>query len=678
MPIDTEHLKSPLTDAEPEALPSLPLPGEHISLSPLAKKRLAERLASLHKKAKEARAAADEPLSGDWSERMAEKRSKALPSITDADGNPHGAYYPLPILNAVVDTWVGQVTQAIWADPLAEISPGVGDSDPERAIRFQDFLEDWNDRRIYLRDTLKRAVERVAMEGVGVVYIPYRRITERELTRTDPETGTRQLVDRMTLEGPVPEVVARERVYLWPSDAKSLQEAWALFYEYRLPIERVKARKKSGFYKAAADEWKRVLATPGENATEMEESDRPIEDTGTEAVEVSMVDVYCPYGFTGGEEPCVFTLCGDVLLRGTLSLTGSWKPFEDGWALLHGDNWCGVSLPSLCYDIAKLVNIAISQDLDDATINHLLKQTVFVSEQSGMDPNEPWLGVAHLVRGNPRDVLGWAQIPTTLDTREKVELFFSLIEKVTGVSTNFMGSLAPVQKTAKEVDVTSTAANVRFQESIYSLESWIKRILEGMRRQWYTNAPDEGFTWQGEPDDDEKARMLFDATMQEQARYQQDVQTAAMMGVDPSVVPPPNPQVPETISRTIRPEDFAPGLDIEPQGGKSNVSRDQQVQEAMMLQQMLSESPFVQADAARLYELTMRVLQALKVKNPQRIIGPKPDAGTPVPQLMAQMVAYARTAGGITEGPGMPMDAGPIGMGPETQEGGFDRAESAA
>jgi hypothetical protein len=636
-----------LTPLPPVKSKSNPLPGEQITLTDAERASKFKELEDLYAEA--AWPEAEVKLrKADWRE----YNCSDLPSarrwpIQTWDGAGHSSNIKFPLLRRYTDAWVAQVSESTFAErPLIAVAPEVGDEDPERAKRVEQRLDSVYETILKYPRVADKWARRTAIEGVGILHLPYRKREKFLLKRAEAGTGVQDGTFSTIYDAPKPEVVPLDRFRLYPNNAETIDDAWGVFYSYRLSLSDLEKGRKPGKdsdgnrtapkYIISDEEWDVIKR--GDADEEVVAEERTTETTNH--TRINAVDVYCRYAYIKGETalPVVMTFLPDykALIRATPSSTGDIRPFVAMRCRETGNGFIGLPMNRVIEQCATGINVLWNQSVNHTTLRHLLTISPFFNPGLGVDINKPWLG--RPVACNDPNGIKFLDIGPGQDVLPQVQFLLDQLEASVGVNANALGVQLPNSRTATEINTMSTQGARIFREQIELMNCAHVEAAEIISWQYYLNGPSE-VQYLAKPTKQEAMQNMPPVAPQSP----QDAMGAEMDPMGGMGEMPPEmgmeqqaPQPPEYITRSIKAEDFAPGLTYAVRGSGAHMNRASEVQEALETRLAFIEDPLVMADAGRLWELDSKVLTAQRHPDPEGVLGAKPDAGTSVMQLMAQ------------------------------------------
>lgn len=607
---------------EPAKSAAAPLPGQQVELDEAERARLYTELSEYWA---ECAWPPDEVTrrKRDWDEYNCAKapEPKHFP-ITTYDGEPHSADIRLPVLRAFADAWCAQVSETVFAErPFLAVEPAHADPNPQRCEDAESYLD-------YFYETVARYPRianewhlRCAIEGTGILHVPYVTERKRHLQRlNDPITGEilRPSVLETVYDGPKPEVVPLDRFRLYPSDSPSIADAYAVFHETSITRRELKDLRDEGKAVITDDQWRAM--GEGDDRPNIPETDGK-GGKGEYSHTFRVVYAWMPYK-VGKEDSVthVFAFLPDhagVVYSVTPSNTGDVIPFVAAKARLTGQAFVGQPLPRILDHVLSVINTNMDQAVDHATLRALLLSSPVVSPAAKFDPYEPWLG-APVVMQDPNG-FKFLDIGPNAENLQLVTLFLELAKEFTGINSTQLNAPMPSGKTATEIITINTQGSKLYRQQIELLNICHVEAAEIIAWQMYLNGP-------------ETIEYPVPLTLAERA----EAPMMAPMGVEGMDGMPPMPEPPKWKIKTARAEDFAPGLRFAVRGSGAHLNRAEEVNEALMLRQTFLEDPLAMADAGRLWELDRNILTAMRVPDPEVFIGPRPEDVVSVPMLVAQ------------------------------------------
>lgn len=653
MPV-TDTKQTGLDPLPPENSRSNPLPGEQITLTDDERTRKYTELSTLWGEA----AWPDADVAQrkrDWAEYNCTERPSARkwPLMT-ADGQAHSANIKFPLLRRYVDAWTAQVTESVFAErPLIAVHPSVEDGDPERSERVEQRFDNVYESLLKYPRMADKWIRRTAVEGTGVLHIPYRKRERFLLQRAESGTGVQEGEFSTIYDAPKPEVIPLDRFRLYPNNVETIDDAWGVFYQYKLPLSELeKGRKPSkgndgetipAKYILTDEQW--ALVCKGTEGAETTVAEEKAPDVKLHT-RVDAVDVYCRYEYVKGQPPLpvVFTFLPDfngVLIRATPCSTGDVRPFVVMRSRECGNGILGLSMNRVIDQIVESINVQWNQMDNQVRLRHLLANTPFYSPGLGADLNKPFLG-APVACLDPAGIR-WLDVGADMEAMPRIEFLLNQLEASIGVNANALGVQLPSQRTATEINSLVTQGSRIFREQIELMNCAHVEAAELICWQYYLNGPAET-QYLAKPNKQELASTTVGPDQNMPQGQPMDLSGGMPMEQGPSGVPgdmgamgaQPSPPPPQWITRSLRAEDFAPGLVFTVRGSGAHMNRAQEVQEALQTREAFMQDPLVLAEASRLWTLDSNVLTAQRHPDPEAVLGPKQDEGVSVMQLMAQ------------------------------------------
>lgn len=645
---DTDTTQTGLNPLPAVKSKSNPLPGEQITLTDAERASKLSELEDLYAEA--AWPEAEVKLrKADWNEYNCTERPSARRwPIQTFDGAGHSANIKFPLLRRYVDAWVAQVSESTFAErPLIAVAPEVGDEDPERAKRVEQRLDSVYETILKYPRIADKWVRRTALEGVGILHIPYRKREKFLLQRAEAGSGVQDGTFSTVYDAPKPEVVPLDRIRLYPNNAETIDDAWGVFYSYRLSLADLEKGRKPGKdsdgnktapkYVISDEQW--AVIKKGDSAEEVVAEEKT--SNVTNHTRVNAVDCYCRYEYVQGQGalPVIMTFLPDheALIRVTPSSTGDIRPFVAMRCRETGTGFVGLPINRVIEQCVTGINVAWNQMTNHTTLRHLLLMTPFFTPGVGFDPYKPWLGRPAACG----DVNGmkFIDIGPGQDMLPQVQFLLEQLEASIGVNANALGVQLPNSRTATEVNTMATQGARLFREQIELINHAHVEAAELISWQYYLNGPST-VDYLAKPTKQEAAEAMAQNMPPMAPESPMDAMGGMVdpMGAQPPMdapMPAPQPEPPEHVTRTVRAEDFAPGLTYAVRGSGAHMNRASEVQEALETRMAFLEDPLVMADAGRLWELDSKVLTAQRHPDPEGVLGPKPDAGTSVMQLLA-------------------------------------------
>jgi hypothetical protein len=666
----------------PEKTKRLPLPGEQIPLTDAERATLYSELSQYYTECAWPETEVQQRAK-DWKEyNCATPVATRLSPIMTFDGKGHSANIRLPLVRSMVDAWKAQVSESVFAErPFYACEPGLDPSDAERADEVEGYYDNAIEHLMRYPRIVDELDTRVGIEGTGIIHLPMVREEKFTLERAMPDDdGVLQQGGqwKVAYHGVKPEVVQIDRFRLYPQDARSIEDAYAVFHETWITRDALDALRKQKKAVITDEQWKAM--------TDGDDGDRVAEETASPSSGATVshkhrfrvVYAWMPYKTKAMDRamPFVFAFLvnHNVCYSATPSNTGHVRPFVSFRALDTGKPFLGLPIPRVIEHCLEVTNTRMNQMINHTTAKHYLAQSPFFTPANDFDLNQPWLG-----RPVPVSELGgikYIDIGADFDAIPQIQFFLELIERFTGINSNALGVPMPNNKTATEVNSMNTQGSKIFRLQIEMLNMSHVEVAETIATQMYLNGPNE-ISYLVPVSQSEQQRMLAEAqdaamaemtaTAEEEAAMSpmppvpemDPMQTGmAMMGQGMNVPPPPPdpalgdsgamgglpeeppmpdvPPPPRWKVKTILAQAFAPGLKFSVRGSGAHLNRAEEVQEAIMLRETLIEDPLVLVDGVHLWELDNRLMTALRIPNPEAFIGEKPEPGVSVPQLMAQ------------------------------------------
>lgn len=628
-------------DGKPKKKP-LPPPGTSIDMDPEEATRLKTELLSMYRESKADSNAIENRIKGYWDEYyQGTEHSTRNNGIMEDAADVH-----VPILQWIVSGLHAQITQQTFeTDPLALVLPGA-DGDTPRASRIEDYFKKHMEEDIGYPELADEIGLNALMEGGAVAYVPWRERRKMMYRRKDKEDEDFYdefededdtdvtLGNEVVFDGPDPQIILRNQIHLYPSNAYRIDKADAVFLDVEIDRNDLMRSKRDEEYPLMdGEKWDSVLNKGKMAARSYPSNNKSVEQEYYTRNKFKAIECFYWWDIDGdGEmEPVCATILedGEVLLDVTLSEYGEDRPIIVYHLLTPGKSLFAPSMGQILEWAFHVLNTLFNQKLDDTKIRHAAPKTILYTGLSGFDPDK-------LKYGKPLEVDDIREIlPLTFpdmapDIISFMEYVIGMVVRLTGMSDMFMGKAASGTQTATETSSLVNLGSVRFKQMMNRISQGHAKFMKWVSTLHY---------YFMEKDEIEYYMTIDEAREYEIKKRVMDaaVNVAPMMGISPeqakaevmAMFPPKG--IIET--RTVKRDDFSPFPTVRfvPQGSKVNINRDVVLRDAIMAWNMFNQDPMFLMSAPHRWELARNVFASMGYVV-ERMLPSKPQDGPAIPE----------------------------------------------